>query len=88
MDKRKQNGGHSTKTTKETDLRKKDKQIELIEKLTPLEPEALEQLTKGVKDGDFRYVKLYFEYRWGKAKETKDIKVEVDKHFPDWLNEG
>ena len=62
-DKRKQNGGHSTKTTKANDLRVKDKQIELIEKLTPLEPKALEKLKEGVNDGDFRFIKLYFEYR-------------------------
>ena len=87
MDKRKNNGGNSTKSKKETDLRRKDKQIELIEKLTPLEPTALEKLKEGVDNGDFRFIKLYFEYRWGKAKETKDIKLEVDNNFPDWLSE-
>lgn len=86
-DKRKDNGGNSTKSTKENDLRRKDKQIELIEKLTPLEPLALEKLEKGVKDGDFRFVKLYFEYRWGKAKETKDITLAVENNLPDWLDE-
>jgi len=86
-DKRKDNGGNSTKSTKENDLRRKDKQIELIEKLTPLEPLALEKLEKGVKDGDFRFVKLYFEYRWGKAKETKDIKLAIENNLPEWLDE-
>jgi hypothetical protein len=86
-DKRKDNGGNSTKSTKENDLRRKDKQIELIEKLTPLEPLALEKLEKGVKDGDFRFVKLYFEYRWGKAKETKDITLAVENNLPEWLDE-
>ena len=85
---RKNNGGNSTKSTKENDLRKKDKQLELIEKLSPLEPFALDQLSKGVKNGDFRYVKLYFEYKYGKPKETKDIKLEIDKHFPDWMDES
>ena len=81
------NGGHSTKSNKAVDLRRKDKQAELIEKLSPLEPEALKKLEEGVKEGDFRFVKLYFEYRWGKAKETKDINLDIEHNLPEWLDE-
>jgi hypothetical protein len=48
-------------------------EIKLIERLTPMDDDAFKALSKGVKDGDLRFVKLYMEYRWGKPKETKDI---------------
>jgi hypothetical protein len=34
----------------------KSDEVSLIEKLTPLEPYALEALAKGVKEGDFKFV--------------------------------
>ena len=46
---------------------------ELIEKLTPLEPIALEKLKEGLEEGNFRFVQLYMAYMYGKPKESKDI---------------
>ena len=51
----------------------KIEEIKLIEKLTPLEPLALAALKNGLDNGDFPFVKMYFEYRYGKPKETKDV---------------
>jgi hypothetical protein len=46
----------------------KSTELELIEKLTPLESLALEKLKEGVQSGEFNFIKLYFEYRFGKPK--------------------
>lgn len=51
----------------------KAEELKLIEKLTPMEGEALEALQKGVKKGDFNFLKLYFEYYFGKPSETLAI---------------
>lgn len=69
MDKRKDNGG-----VREGAGRKpKVLEIELIERLSPMEDEALQQLHKGVKSGDFKFISLYLAYRYGKPKESKDV---------------
>ena len=47
-------------------------ELKLIEKLTPLEDVAFKALSAGVKSGDFNFVKLYMEYRYGKPKQTID----------------
>ena len=56
----------------------KSEEIQLIEKLTPLEPLAFEALTKGLKSGDFKYVQLFYNYYAGKPRETKDITINED----------
>lgn len=48
-------------------------EIKLIEKLSPLFPDALKALENGVKKGDFKFVQLYLNYFAGKPKESKDI---------------
>jgi hypothetical protein len=70
LDKRKNNkgvignkGGRPPKAT----------EIELIQRLSPMEDEALIQLAKGVKSGDYKFIQLYMAYRYGKPKESKDI---------------
>ena len=57
----------------------KSEEIELIEKLTPLEPLAFAALEQGLKDRDFKYVQLYYNYYAGKPKETKDITINEDQ---------
>ena len=47
----------------------------LIEKLTPLEPAAFKALKNAINDGESWAVKLYFDYKFGKAKETKDLNI-------------
>ena len=73
MDGRKNNGGHKTAGRKS-----KAEEVELIERLTPLEPKAFEALKKGIESGDFKYVQLFYNYYAGKPRETKDITINED----------
>lgn len=68
MDKRKNNGGHKTAGRKS-----KSEEVELIEKLTPLEPLAFEALKKGLQTGDFKFVQMFYNYYAGKPREFKEI---------------
>ncbi|QDP46160.1 MAG: hypothetical protein Unbinned306contig1002_22 [Prokaryotic dsDNA virus sp.] len=56
----------------------KAEELNLIEKLTPLEPLAFEALEAGLKKGDFKYVQLYYNYYAGRPRETKDIHINED----------
>ena len=67
-DGRKNNGGN-----KNAGRKPKATEIELIERLSPMEDEALKALHKGVKSGDYKFISLYMAYRYGKPKESKDI---------------
>ena len=60
----------------------KSVEIELIEKLKPLEPRAFELLKKGLDSGDFKYLRLYFLYRYGKPREQKEINVTSEQDVP------
>ena len=73
MDGRKNNGGHKTAGRKS-----KADEVELIERLTPLEPKAFDALKKGIENGDFKYVQLFYNYYAGKPRETKDINLNED----------
>lgn len=59
----------------------KAEEIELIERLSPLDDSAFEALKEGIENKDFRYVKMFYEYRYGKPKETKDITLDHDTPF-------
>ena len=74
MDKRKNNGGHKTAGRKS-----KAEEIQMIERLTPLEPKAFEALKKGIDKGDFKYVQMFYHYYAGKPKETKDITINSEQ---------
>ena len=69
-DKRKNNGGHKTAGRKS-----KSEEVQMIERLTPLEPKAFKALEQGIEDGDFKYVQMFYNYYAGKPKETKDISI-------------
>jgi len=56
----------------------KAEELNLIEKLTPLEDAAYQALRKGVESGDFKYVQLFYNYYAGKPRETKDIHINED----------
>ena len=73
MDGRKNNGGHKTAGRKS-----KAEEVELIERLTPLEPKAFDALKKGIENCDFKYVQLFYNYYAGKPRETKDINLNED----------
>jgi len=74
MDKRKNNGGHKTAGRKS-----KAEEVQMIERLTPLEPKAFEALKKGIDKGDFKYVQMFYHYYAGKPKETKDITISSEQ---------
>lgn len=76
MDGRKNNGGHSTKGF--AGRKPKSDEIKLVERLSPLEDDALAALAEGVKSGDINWVKLYLNYYLGRPKETKDITINED----------
>lgn len=53
-------------------------EIELIEKLSPLEEKAFKALEKGVIAGEFQFIKLYFAYRFGQPKQQiEDLESEL-----------
>lgn len=45
----------------------------LIEKLSPLEPKAFKALERALEDKEGWAVKLYFEYLFGKPKQSMDL---------------
>lgn len=56
----------------------------LIEKLSPLEEKAFKALSNALDDGHNWAVKLWFEYVYGKPKETKDLNIISEQPlFPD-----
>jgi len=74
MDRRKNNGGH-----KSAGRKSKAEEVQMIERLTPLEPKAFEALKKGIDKGDFKYVQMFYHYYAGKPKETKDITISSEQ---------
>lgn len=51
----------------------KEESEKLVTRLKKMEEDAFKALHAGVKSGEFLYVKLYMEYRFGKPKEQLDI---------------
>jgi len=73
MDKRKNNGGNSTKTTGVD--KRKNKYLELLDQAST--PEEVVAVIKKLRDiatekGDVQAIKLFLEYYLGKPKETID----------------
>lgn len=74
MDNRKNNGAKVGEDRKQG-RKPKATEIELIELLTPLDTIAFNALEKGVKAGEFPYIKLFLEYRYGKPKQQINLKT-------------
>ena len=74
MDLRKNNGGHPNAGRKTT-----DEEVKLIERLTPLEPQAYEALKKGIESGEFKFIQMFYHYYAGKPRETKDITLNSEQ---------
>ena len=73
MDGRKNNGGHSNGGRKSKAVEQK-----LIEKLSPLDPEAFKQLKKKINEGEKWAIELFFKYKYGMPKqsiESKNINI-------------
>ncbi len=45
----------------------------LIERLSPMSDLAFAELEKGIANGDFQFIKLFFEYSYGKPKDKIDV---------------
>ena len=74
MDGRRNNGGHSNGGRKP-----KAEEIKLIERLTPLEPQAYAALKKGIESGEFKFIQMFYHYYAGKPRETKDITLNTEQ---------
>jgi|TARA_R110000787_G_scaffold33296_2_gene87156 hypothetical protein len=74
MDGRKNNGGHSNGGRKP-----KAEEVKLIERLTPLEPQAYTALKKGIERGEFKFIQMFYHYYAGKPRETKDITLNTEQ---------
>jgi hypothetical protein len=70
-DGRRNNGGHSTKGF--AGRKPKSDEQALIEKLSPLEDEAHKKLKEAVKSGEQWAIRLFFEYMYGKPKQSMAI---------------
>ncbi len=71
MDNRKNNGG----SRQGAGRKPKAQEQQLIERLDNIidEDEVLQVLKQLIKDGDLRAVQLYFNYRYGKPKDSVDL---------------
>ena len=74
MDKRKYNGSKAGEN-RNAGRKPKATELQLVERLTPLEDIALNALEKGIKSGELGFVKLFLEYRFGKPKQMQEITV-------------
>ena len=72
MDKRKNNGGNSTKATRPDDKRlmTKSELQDAYENLKPFLPEAIIQLGKAIKAGEKWAIELWFKYFFGMPKQV------------------
>ena len=60
---------------KNSGRRPQSENIQMIERLTPLDDKAFEELKKGVEKGEFKYIQLFFYYRYGKPRQAQDITI-------------
>jgi|TARA_R110000764_G_scaffold218777_3_gene306285 hypothetical protein len=64
---------------KNSGRKSKEQEQLLVEKLAQLEPQSFLALKKGIEAGEFRFIQLYFHYRYGKPREIKEIIIDNDK---------
>jgi hypothetical protein len=50
----------------------------LNEKLSAYDNDAFAILIEGVMNKEYRFLKMFMEYRFGKPRETKDITINED----------
>jgi hypothetical protein len=75
MDNRKANGGKREGAGRKP----KAEEQNLVEKLTPLIPKGYKALESGLDDDQSWAVKLFFEYLYGKPKQSVDVTSGGDK---------
>tara|TARA_B100000809_G_scaffold130305_1_gene128146 strand:+ start:290 stop:532 length:243 start_codon:yes stop_codon:yes gene_type:complete len=57
----------------------KSDELAMIERLSPLDDEAFSELEKGIKRGEFAFIKLYMLYRFGKPKQIQEITINSEQ---------
>ena len=63
-------------------------EVKLIERLTPLAPVAFAALERGLIENNPAFVKMWFEYFYGKPKQQMDITSGGKEILlPSWINE-
>lgn len=72
MDGRKNNGCKPGEDRGQGRKKRNDEQ-KLIESLNPYHDEAIQALAEGIKAKKFPYIKLFFEYFYGKPKQSIDV---------------
>jgi hypothetical protein len=83
MDKRKFNGAKPGEN-RNAGRKPKVTELQIIELLTPLDKTAFKSLEKGVKSGELGFIKLYFEYRFGKPKQIQDSQANNNDGLRTW----
>ena len=58
--------------------KRKDEEDFLVEKLSAYDNDAFAILIEGVMNKEYRFLKMFMEYRFGKPRETKDITINED----------
>jgi hypothetical protein len=88
LDNRINNGGQREGSGRKS----KEYELQLLERLSPLDDDAFEALEQGIKEGKPQFVKLFFEYRYGKPlqriEETREKKSITIIDWLDAYNEG
>ena len=89
-DRRKNNGGHSTKGKAGRKPKVEEERVLQLSKQAIIDSFGSEsKLWKSIADkapDDFRYMKLLIEYRFGKPKETVENKINVASIDPiEWV---
>ena len=64
---------------KHSGRKSKSDELALVEKLTPLEDMAFEELRKGIERGEFQFVRLWFQYMYGKPKQITEISINQEE---------
>ena len=83
MDGRQNNGGKREGAGRKP----KADELQLIERLTPLDDIAFDALKDGITKKDYRYVKLYYEYRFRKpGKQRTSILIKMSHLSLKWIN--
>ena len=53
-------------------------ELQLLDKLSPMEDLFIQVLHNGLKKGDYKFAQLFANYYYGKPRETQDITLNQD----------
>jgi hypothetical protein len=56
----------------------KSEEQNLAESLYPMKDDALKALNQGIKRGDHAFIKMFFEYFYGKPTDKVDLKMDAE----------